>query len=150
MKIASNWNDVEFFMHLHPFYLESPKSNCQSNSTGNGFKDLSSSKNFLASNGVTWGKLLNHSELLLTHLESVDNDILLLELAVKLLRDNLYESSYIVADLCYIMFLINVDMILGQLVCLNHIVSDSKSTRLNYPFKTRTIGQVLRGWKCVS
>lgn len=150
MKIASNWNDVEFFMHLHPFYLESPKSKCQSNSTENGFKDLSSSKNFLASNGVTWGKLLNHSELLLTHLESVDNDIPLLELAVKLLRDNLYESSYIVADLCYIMFLINVDMILGQLGCLNHIVSDSKSTRLNYPFKTRTIGQVLRGWKCVS
>lgn len=150
MKIASNWNDVEFFMHLHPFCFESPKSKCQGNSTGNGSKDLSSSKNFLASNSVTWGKLLNHTELLLTHLESVNYDILLLEFTVKLLTDNLYENSYIAADMCYIMCLINVDMNLGQLVCLNQNVSDSKSTCLNYPFKTRTIGQVLRGWKCVS
>lgn len=150
MKIASNWNDVEFFMHLHPFCLESPKSKCQGNSTGNGSKDLSSSKNFLASSSVTWDKLLNHTELLLTHLGSVDNDIPLLELVEKVLTDHLYESSYIVDDMCYIMCLINVAMNLGQLVCLNQIVSDSKCTCLNYPFKTRTIGQVLRGWKCVS
>lgn len=75
----------------------------------------------------------------------MDNDIPLLELVEKVLTNHLYESSYIVADMCYIMCLINVDMNLGQLVCLNQIVSDSKCTYLNYPFKTRTIGQVLRG-----
>lgn len=38
MKIVSNWSDVEFFMYLYPFYLESPKSKCQGNSTENGSK----------------------------------------------------------------------------------------------------------------
>lgn len=74
----------------------------------------------------------------------MDNGILLPEL-VKVLIDNICKSSYIVTGMCYIMCLINVDMNLGQFVCLNQIISDSKCTDINYPFKTRTIMQALKG-----
>lgn len=58
------------------------------------------------------GKLLNHNEALLIHLENVV--IPFPEPDVKVLTDNIYVSSYMVTGMSYITCLINVDMNLGQ------------------------------------